>query len=63
MADEAEGTYPLTEDLKYIVQQRGDYSGWFDADASLYLFKDQNGVPIPGMNTENLWLFMCCYLG
>ena len=63
VADEAEGVYPLTEDLKYIVQQRGDYSGWFDADATLYLFKDQNGVPIPGMNTENLWLFMCCYLG
>ena len=63
VAEETEGVYPLTEDLKYIVQQRGDYSGWFDAEEDLYLFKDQNGVPIPGMNTENLWLFMCCYLG
>ena len=60
--DEDKGVYPLTEDLKYIIQQRGDYSGWFDPDASLYLFKDVNGDKIPGINTDIAWLFMCCYI-
>lgn len=60
--NEADGVYPLTEDLKYIIQQRGDYSGWFDPTQSLYLFKDENGVNLPGINNEISWLFMCCYL-
>ena len=61
--DTDNGVYPLTEDLKFIIQQRGEYVGWFDASSSsLYLFKDVNGVPIPGINPEISWLFMCCYL-
>lgn len=60
--DEDNGVYPLTEDLKYIVQQRGEYSGWFDPDNSLYLFKDAAGNNIAGINPNNTWLFMCCYI-
>lgn len=60
--DESKGVYPLTEDLKYIVQQRGDHSNWFDPDNASYLFKDAAGENIPGLNPENLWLFMCCYI-
>lgn len=60
--DENSGLYPLTEDLKYIIQNRGDYSGWFDTSNSLYLFKDENGNKIPGINNEIAWLFMCCYV-
>ena len=60
-ADEATGTYPLTEDLKYIIQQRGEYAGWWDLNGS-YLFVDENGVPVDGINAEIAWLFMCCYL-
>lgn len=60
--DEESGLYPLTEDLKYIIQQRGDYSGWWDPNESLYLFKDDSGENIPGINNEIAWLFMCCYL-
>jgi len=60
--DEEKSVYPLTEDLKYIIQQRGDYSGWFDSEQSLYLFKDVNGEPIAGINPEISWLFMCCYI-
>ena len=52
------GVYPLTEDLKYIIQQRGEYVGWWDSESSLYLFND-----LPGVNEENAWLFMCCYIG
>lgn len=60
--DEDKGVYPLTEDLKFIVQQRGEYSGWFDPDHSLYLFKDAAGNHIEGINPDNAWLFMCCYI-
>ena len=60
--DTEQGVYPLTEDLKCIIQQRGAYVGWFDTGSSLYLFKDANGAPIPDINPEISWLFMCCYL-
>lgn len=60
--DEENGVYPLTEDLKYIIQMRGDQSGWFDADGQSYLFKDQDGNIVPDINEEISWLFMCCYI-
>jgi len=60
--DENAGVYPLTEDLKYIVQMEGEDSGWFDEENSLYLFKDVNGMNISGINNEISWLFMCCYI-
>ena len=59
--DEDSGLYPLTEDLKYIIQNNGNHSGWWDEGSSIYLFKDENGVNIPGVNPEISWLFMCCY--
>ena len=59
--DENTGLYPLTEDLKYIIQSRGEYSGWFDAAENQYLFKDENGNKLSGINNEIAWLFLCCY--
>ncbi len=61
-ADETHGVYPLTEDLKYIIQQRGDYVGWWNVDSSGYLFLDEAGNPIPGINADIAWLLMCCYV-
>ncbi len=60
--DEAEGVYPLTEDLKYIIQQRGDYTGWWDIEGSGYIFKDANGANDPTINADLAWLLMCCYI-
>lgn len=60
--DEVSGVYPLTEDLKYIIQQSGDQSGWYDDQGQSYLFRDENGVNIPGVNAEISWLFMCSYI-
>lgn len=61
--DENTGLYPLTEDLKHIIQSRGEYAGWFDASRPyLYLFKDENGNLIPGIDPETSWLLMCCYI-
>lgn len=61
--DEETGLYPLTEDLKYIIQQRGAHSGWFDPESSGYLFEDDNYVAIPGINNDISWLFCCVYTG
>ena len=60
--DEDKGVYPLTEDLKYILQMEGADSGWFDTDSSMYLFVDENGNFVDGINNEISWLFMCCYM-
>lgn len=61
-ADEESGLYPLTEDLKYIIQQRGEHVGWWDVNGHSYLFVDENQTPILNINTEIAWLFMCCYI-
>ena len=63
--DEKSGYYPLTEDLKYIIQNEGADSGWFDPDtvSGMYLFVDDNGNELPGINNEISWLFMCRYIG
>lgn len=60
--DEDSGLYPLTEDLKYIIQMRGDHYGWFDQNSPGYIFLDANNNPVVGINHEISWLFMCCYI-
>ena len=59
--DEESGLYPLTEDLKYIIQMRGDHAGWFDSSSNGYLFTDENGYLVPNINADIAWLTMCCY--
>ena len=60
--DEASGMYPLTEDLKYIIQMRGDHYGWYDNTSPGYIFYDENRNQVMGINHDISWLFMCCYL-
>ncbi len=60
--DEEAGVYPLTEDLKYIIQNHGRHSGWFNLDEERSIFQDNNGMPIPDINEEIAWLFMCVYI-
>ena len=57
-----EGVYPLTEDLKYIIQQRGEYVGWWNSESATYLFKDMDGNNLTDINNEIAWLLMCCYI-
>ncbi len=61
--DENSGLYPLTEDLKYIINQAGIQAGWWDVEGHGYLFVDNEGMKIPGINSEIAWLFMCRYAG
>ena len=59
--DEQTGLYPLTEDLKYIIQTNGNYQGWWEVDGN-YIFRDESGAEILGIDPETAWLFMCCYI-
>lgn len=59
--DEDDGVYPLTKDLEFIIQQRGEYVGWWDSESPSFLFVDKNSNPVVGLNTDIAWLFLCCY--
>lgn len=61
-ADENAGVYPLTEDLKYIIRNAGEHSGWWDFSGPGYIFMDEGGNKIANINADIAWLFMCCYL-
>ena len=63
VADQETGVYPLTEDMVYILQQHGDYYGWWNVDSHSYLFKDANGGNDTTINPNVAWLFACCYIG
>lgn len=60
-ADEKAGVYPLTEDLKTIIQNNGEYLGWWNASSPGFIFYESSGLPVVGLNPEIAWLFMCCY--
>lgn len=59
--DEESGVYPLTEDLQYIIQKSGEHNGWWKDDGN-YIFCNESGEKVPGINNEIAWLFMCCYI-
>lgn len=59
--DAEEGVYPLTKDLKHIIQSYGEQSGWWDPSSKGFMICNSDGTPVANLNTENGWLFMCCY--
>lgn len=54
-ADKQQGVYPLTQDLKYIIQSYGNYQGWWNNDSPNFLLN------VDGLNAESAWLSLCCY--
>ena len=60
--DPTAGVYPLTKDLKYILESHGNYAGWYDSTDNGYLFKDSDNNPIANVNKEYAWMFACCYV-
>lgn len=60
--DNKQGVYPLTEDLKYIIQNHGEYQGWWDMTGHNYLFVDEAGNDMTDVNGDIAWLFMCGYV-
>ncbi len=60
--DQASGMYPLTEDLKYIIQNHGEFVGWWDENRPGFIFQDADGNHLVGLNPDIAWLFLCSYL-
>ena len=57
------GIYPLTDDLIHMIQNAGDYKGWWDMDHPNFIFDevvDENGEI--ALNPEIAWMFACCYI-
>ena len=54
--DTTYGTYPLTKDLKYILEGYGGSVGWYDSTSATYLFGTM------AVNEDIAWMFACCYM-
>jgi len=54
--DEETGLYPLTEDLIYMVQNGGEFKGWWEEGNPSYLFGE-----LEGFNPANGWMYAVCY--
>lgn len=54
--DKAQGVYPLTEDLKYMIDNYGNSQNWWNEGEPGYLFEEVEGV-----NPANAWMFLYCY--
>ena len=51
---DANGVYPLTEELVNAIRLHGDSTGWWNPNAVNFLFADTAYV------AANAWLFLCC---
>ena len=60
-ADSEKGVYPLTKDLEYIIKQSGEQNGWWKTDSHGFIFYTSDEQPLPNLNPDIAWLFMCCY--
>ena len=49
--------YPLTEDLVYMLQNGGEYMGWWDETSANFLFAELGSK----FNPELGWMFAVCY--
>lgn len=54
-ADQENGVYPLTDDLKYIIQSYGESQGWWNRQDKGFIVDEDGLVEASG------WLFLCCY--
>lgn len=59
--DSKEGVYPLNKDLEYIIKTYGEHQGWWVSDHPGFLFKDDDGNPLPNIKLDMAWLFAMCY--
>lgn len=56
MRDKTQNVYPLTEDLKYMIDHYGNSQNLWNVGEPGYLFEEEEGV-----NPANAWLFLYCY--
>ncbi len=55
-SDPTYGVYPLNDDLIHIIQNSGEYLGWFDSSSYDYIFEDMV------VNKDLAWMFAVCYI-
>lgn len=55
--DQSYGVYPLTKDLEYMIRNYGEGQNWWNAGEPGYLFEEVEGV-----NPNNAWMFLFCYV-
>ena len=56
-ADPTYGVYPLTEDLRFIVQTAGEYYGWWNSESNNFWLST-----VTNLNPELGWMFAVCYV-
>lgn len=54
--DKTQKVYPLTRDLKYMLDNYGNSQNWWNEGEPGYLFEEVEGV-----NPANAWMFLYCY--
>ena len=54
--DKSQNVYPLTQDLKYMIENYGNSQNWWNEGEPGYLFEEVEGV-----NPANAWMFLYCY--
>ncbi|MBQ7088391.1 MAG: Ig-like domain-containing protein [Clostridia bacterium] len=54
--DKTQKVYPLTKDLKYMLDNYGNSQNWWNEGEPGYLFEEVEGV-----NPANAWMFLYCY--
>ena len=54
--DQAQGVYPLTEDLYYMLNKGMEFLGWCNPESANYRFAD-----VPGVNQELTGMFLYMY--
>ena len=54
--DVSQQVYPLTQDLKYMIENYGNSQNWWNEGEPGYLFDE-----VAGVNPNNAWMFLYCY--
>lgn len=54
--DASQAVYPLTKDLKYMIETYGNAQNWWNAGEPGYLFEEDTDV-----NPASAWMFLYCY--
>ena len=54
--DASQAVYPLTKDLKYMIETYGNAQNWWNVGEPGYLFEEDTDV-----NPASAWMFLYCY--
>lgn len=59
--DSDTGLYPVNDDIVYMFQSTTAYMCWGDIESPNYIFTDEDGNLITGINPDIAWMFAFCY--